>query len=113
MIQSGGQAFDGWTDTTSGKASPMFDLTHEQSSTRVAACTVDAVHRRDHDHDGDEACHPHWVEVVHLGRRAVAVCHDCRRDSGFLPEREADRLAADHRNETAADGCSTVLSQVA
>ena len=91
----------------------MFDPTHLRSSDPVAACTVDAVHRRDHDHEGEEACHPHRVEVVHLGRRAVAVCHDCRRDSGFLRERDADRLAADHRHETAEVGCSTFLSRVA
>jgi hypothetical protein len=91
----------------------MSEPTHVRSSDQVAACTVDAVHRRDHDHDREEACHPHRVEVVHLGRRAVAVCHDCRRDSGFLPEREADRLAAAHRHETAGDGCSTFLSRVA
>jgi hypothetical protein len=66
----------------------------------VAACTVDAVHRRDHHHPDDQACHPPLIAVVHLGRRAVAVCHDCHRDSGFLPERDADRLAMAHRQET-------------
>jgi hypothetical protein len=91
---------------------PMPDSTHEQSD-RVAACTVDAVHRRDHHHEGEEACHPHLIEVVHLGRRAVVVCHDCGRDSGFLPERDADRLASDHRQETAGDGYSTLSSWVA
>lgn len=91
----------------------MFDATHDQPHDPVAACTVDAVHRRDHQHEGEEACHPHLVEVVHLGRRAVAVCHDCRRDSGFLPERDADRLASAHRHETAPDGCSGDLSRVA
>lgn len=91
----------------------MVDETHRQSSDAVATCTVDAVHRRDHDHLGEEACHPHRVEVVHLGRRAVAVCHDCRRDTGFLPEREADEVAAAHRHETAAIGHSTVLARVA
>jgi hypothetical protein len=91
----------------------MFDSTHTQSDDPVAASTVDAVHRRDHHHRGDEACHPHLVEVVHLGRRAVAVCHDCRQDSGFLPERDADRLATAHRQETADDGCSTLTSRVA
>ena len=83
----------------SGRADPMFDSTHNQCDP-VAACTVDAVHRRDHHHPDDQACHPHLIEVVHLGRRAVAVCHDCRRDSGFLPERDADRLAMAHRQET-------------
>ena len=84
----------------------MFDSTHEQSDDPVAACTVDAVHRRDHHHEGEETCHPHLIEIVHLGRRAVAVCHDCCRDSGFVPERDADRLASVHRHETAADGYS-------
>jgi hypothetical protein len=40
------------------------------------------------------------VEVVHLGVRAVTVCHDCRLDSGFLPHREATSLAAGHREQT-------------
>jgi hypothetical protein len=91
----------------------MFDSTPDASTDPVAACTVDAVHRRDHHHEGDEACHPHLIEVVHLGRRAVAVCHDRGRDSGFLPERDADRLASVHRDETAADGYSSFTSRVA
>lgn len=90
----------------------MFDSTHEPSTDPVASCTVDAVHRRDHDHQDEDACRPHLVEVVHLGRQAVAVCHDCHEDSGFLPERDADRLASEHREETAAD-TSTSSSQVA
>ena len=94
------------------KADPMLDSTHNQSDP-VAACTVDAVHRRDHHHGGEEACHPHLIEVVHLGRRAVAVCHDCRQDSGFLPERDADRLASFHRQETDGDEYSTFASWVA
>jgi hypothetical protein len=69
----------------------------------VAACTTQAAHRRDHRHDETgESCHPHAVEVVHLGHRAVAVCHDCGTDSGFLPEREAERLASGHRDQTRA-----------
>lgn len=69
--------------------------------TEVAACTMAAAHRRDHDHSlGADACHPHVVEVVHLGRRAVCVCHDCRLDSGFLPRREAEALAVGHRDLT-------------
>ena len=91
----------------------MIHSTHEQSHDPVATCTVDAVHRRDHHHVGEETCHPHLIEVVHLGPRAVAVCHDCGRDSGFLPERDADRLAAAHRDETCAEGWSTFPSQVA
>ena len=65
--------------------------------TEVAACTMAAAHRRDHDHSvGADECHPHVVEVVHLGRAAVCVCHDCRLDSGFLPGREAEALATGH-----------------
>ncbi|MDZ5619703.1 hypothetical protein [Nocardioides bizhenqiangii] len=67
----------------------------------VAACTMAAVHRRDHEHRvGADSCHPHVVEVVHLGARAVCVCHDCRLDSGFLPRREAEMMAAGHRDVT-------------
>ena len=91
----------------------MFDSTYEQSNDQVAACTVDAVHRRDHHHEGEDTCHPHLIEVVHLGRRAIAVCHDCCRDSGFLPERDADQLASAHRQETATDGYATLNSRVA
>lgn len=91
----------------------MFDSTDRESADPVAASTVDAVHRRDHHHAADEACRPHLIEVVHLGRRAVAVCHDCRRDSGFVPERDADRLASAHRQETAVDGFSTFSPRVA
>jgi hypothetical protein len=67
----------------------------------VAACTVTAAHRRDHDHAlSVQCCHPHAVEVVYLGHRALTVCHDCRADSGFLPRREAERLAEGHRDMT-------------
>ena len=68
----------------------------------VAASTMAATHRRDHEHlgDGDDCCHPHVVEVVHLGTRAACVCHDCRLDSGFLPRREAEVMAAGHRDLT-------------
>jgi hypothetical protein len=91
----------------------MFQSTHHPSNDPVAACTVDAVHRRDHRHAGEGACQPHLIEVVHLGPRAVAVCHDCCQDSGFLPERDADQLASEHRNETAADDHPTLGSRVA
>jgi hypothetical protein len=107
------QRFDGSTDANSGRAGPMLGSTHKQSNDPVAACTVNAVHRRDHHHGGEAACHPHLIEVVHLGRRAVAVCHDCRRDSGFLPEREADRLASAHRQETDGEGPTMTLSRFA
>jgi hypothetical protein len=69
--------------------------------TEVAACTMAAAHRRDHQHSpAADDCHPHAVEVVHLGSRAVCVCHDCRLDSGFLPRREAEALAVGHRELT-------------
>jgi hypothetical protein len=67
----------------------------------VAACTVTAAHGRDHDHAlSVQYCHPHAVQVVYLGRRALTVCHDCRSDSGFLPYKEAERLADGHRDQT-------------
>jgi hypothetical protein len=67
----------------------------------IAACTTQAVHGRDHDHAPDEqCCHPHVVKVIYLGNRALAVCHDCHADSGFLPRQEAESLAARHRDET-------------
>jgi hypothetical protein len=47
-----------------------------------------------------ESCHPHAVQVVYLGHRALTVCHDCRADSGFLPSKEAERLADGHRDQT-------------
>lgn len=69
--------------------------------TEVAACTAAAAHRRDHKHGlSADDCHPHVVEVVHLGPRAVTVCHDCQLDSGFLPHREAEALAVGHREVT-------------
>jgi hypothetical protein len=46
------------------------------------------------------------VEVVHLGLRALAVCHDCQEDSGFVPYREAERLATVHRDQTFGAGIS-------
>lgn len=72
----------------------------EEHLARVAACTVEAVHRRDHRHATAECCQPHAVEVVHLGRRAAMVCHDCDTESGFLPQREATALAHAHRGAT-------------
>lgn len=69
--------------------------------THVAACTIVAAHRRDHQHSlGADDCHPHVVEVVHLGDTAATICHDCRLDSGFLAHREAELLAAGHREQT-------------
>jgi hypothetical protein len=72
------------------------------SSAAVAACTAAAAHRRDHGHRPHEECHPHDVEVVHLGHLAVAVCHDCGSDSGFVPEREAENISMLHRQSTLA-----------
>ena len=66
----------------------------------VAACTAAAAHGRDHDHALGVKCHPHAVQVVYLGHRALTVCHDCRADSGFLPCREAERIAVGHRDQT-------------
>lgn len=91
----------------------MLDSTPGLSDGPVAACTVDAAHRRDHHHVGEDTCHPHRVDVVHLGHRAIAVCHDCGLDSGFLPEREADQLAAEHRTLTTVAGSSGALPHVA
>lgn len=68
---------------------------------KVAEVTTVAAHRRDHRHPpGEDACHPHVVEVVHLGSRAVVVCHDCGADSGFLPHHAADGVAVEHRRRT-------------
>lgn len=79
----------------------MVEQQSHDTVTDVAACTMAAAHRRDHEHGLDvDACHPHVVEVVHLGCTAVCVCHDCRLDSGFLPRREAEALAASHRKLT-------------
>jgi hypothetical protein len=81
----------------------MGEYTAEGGAALVAACTAAAAHRRDHHHATAEACHPHAVEVVHLGHRAVTVCHDCESDSGFLPEREAEAIADAHRAQTRGD----------
>jgi sulfur relay (sulfurtransferase) complex TusBCD TusD component (DsrE family) len=75
----------------------------EASRSMIAASTVAAAHRRDHSHEADGNCHPHWVEVIGLGRMAVTVCHDCRADSGYLDERAAEHLAAAHRRQTLLD----------
>lgn len=73
----------------------------EQVEVAVAASTATAAHGRDHDHLASvQCCRPHSVEVIFLGLRALAVCHDCRADSGFMPYREAERLAEGHRHET-------------
>lgn len=71
----------------------------------VAVSIAAAAHLRDHQHEAEgNECHPHVVEVVNLGSRAVAVCHDCRADSGFLPHRAAERMALAHQQETYVSG---------
>jgi hypothetical protein len=78
----------------------------------VAACTATAAHERDHDHTlSVQCCHPHAVQVVYLGQRALTVCHDCRADSGFLPYREAERLAEGHRDQTRGASVSLVRAE--
>lgn len=68
----------------------------------VADATCRAAHRRDHGHSvRAPGCHPHAVEVVHLGSRALAICHDCCVDTGFLAERQAQLTAEEHRRSTA------------
>ncbi len=74
----------------------------------VAACTAMAAHRRDHVHAVD-ACHPHAVEVIRLGDRALVVCHDCRTDTGYIAHREADHLAAEHRHDTVGTSCARLV----
>ncbi len=66
----------------------------------VVRAMLAAVHRRDHEHDGT-CCHPHAVEVVHLGSASIAVCHDCGYESGFHSVRECERAAGEHRVATA------------
>ena len=65
----------------------------------IVRAMLAAVHRRDHAH-GSSACHPHSVEVVHLGSASIAVCHDCRFESGFHTIRDCEGAAADHRLAT-------------
>jgi hypothetical protein len=68
----------------------------------VEEATCRASHRRDHEHGAlTPECRPHAVEVVHLGTRAFAICHDCRTDSGYMAEQGARRAASEHRAQTA------------
>jgi hypothetical protein len=67
----------------------------------IVRAMLAAVHRRDHAH-ADRICSPHSVEVVHLGSASIAVCHDCRFESGFHTMRECERAASDHRYATAS-----------
>lgn len=74
------------------------------TQTALADATCQASHRRDHGHTVRKPeCHPHAVEVVHLGDRAFAICHDCCIDTGFGPERSAQRAADEHRRLTAVE----------
>lgn len=65
----------------------------------IVRAMLAAVHRRDHAH-ADGCCHPHSVEVVHLGSASIAVCHDCVFESGFHTVRECERAASEHRSST-------------
>ena len=58
-----------------------------------------AVHRRDHAH-GQVCCHPHSVEVIHLGSASIAVCHDCGFESDFHSTRDCQHAADSHRLAT-------------
>lgn len=91
----------------------MEEQPQEHRMEQVAACTVAAAHRRDHHHERARECHPHAVEVVHLGHRAVTVCHDCRADSGFVPEREAETLARRHLEQTLGERSVPLTAAVA
>jgi hypothetical protein len=75
----------------------------EESAALVAACTAATAQGLDHHHPTAVTCHPNVVQVVHLGYRAVAVCHDCESDSGFMPECEAEAVAHAHRIQTSGD----------
>ena len=66
----------------------------------IIRATLTAVHRRDHEH-GTGACHPHEVEVVHLGHVAMTVCHDCTYEFGFEDTHTCEREADVHRCATA------------
>lgn len=65
----------------------------------IVNATLAAVHRRDHQHDSD-CCHPHAVEIVQLGRSAMAVCHDCGFSYGFESPHECESAADAHRVAT-------------
>jgi hypothetical protein len=69
--------------------------------TEVAACTMAAAHRRDHQHShAADECHPHLAVVAH-GDGPASQVHDLHQlDSGFLPHRETTSLAAGHREQT-------------
>jgi hypothetical protein len=66
----------------------------------VVRAMLAAVHRRDHAHP-DVPCHPHAVEVVHLGSASIAVCHDCGFESGVQTVRACEHAATEHRRATA------------
>ena len=101
ITQGGVKRFDRCNDTTSRRAGPMYPSTPERPDDPVAACTVDAVHRRDRHHGGDEACHSHLIEVVprptsrrglsRMSSRLRLPSRRRRRPDGFHP-REAGPL---------------------
>ena len=92
-----------WERRTDPEVVEMDSMRQGAVVAEVAACAQQAAHRRDHHHGvRDGSCRPHVVEVVHLGDRALMICHDCGQDSGFVPERVAVQLAEGHRLETAA-----------
>jgi hypothetical protein len=66
----------------------------------IIRATLTAVHRRDHVHSTD-CCHPHDVEVVHLGHLAMTVCHDCSYEFGFDDTHSCEQVAHEHRAATA------------
>jgi len=99
---SGGPQLNGM-DSKGDQGGDMLGHTAVESAALVAACTAAAAHRRDHHHAAAATCHPHAVEVIHLGHRAVTVCPDCESDSGFLPEREADAVVRTHCLQTSGD----------
>jgi hypothetical protein len=43
----------------------------------------------------------------------VTVCHDCEADSGFLPERQAEELASQHREQTSGSSSVPLRAAVA
>ncbi len=87
-------------------------MTSQESETRatVATVTLAAVHRRDHGHAAGASCMPHCTEVIHLGRSAAMVCHDCATDSGFVDVREAEELARRHTETTEMASPSALAS---
>jgi hypothetical protein len=89
----------------------MHGYNADESAAAVAVSTAAAAHRRDHHHGPAVTCHPPAVEVVHLGHRAVTICHDCGSDSGFLPDRDAEAVADAHRSQTSTGAGSRLRTE--